>query len=649
MNTSYLQDRIKALHQLHNKTIVDYGELMQNLNEECTILVDLIPNYRIAETIEKEDGAQGARKQKEVYAVQKLEHEVLGQYEHFLQLLRKLSKKSHPEQQALGSRMCARLVASSAPEFNHAETLLTLAVNFANSKSVRVAQPCLKALADLLDGQMVSDCTESIVGALLGIVRKKSYAMNPKLLNLLLHVRIAMVDMHRQDLAEEKAKEKRLKKEDKELARQMQKAKARRDRAELAAKQTRIIHRIFVIYLRVIEASRACLPTHQTKILAPTLEGLVKFAPLVNVELYHQLMEALKDLVNEEDTSVTTRLHALVAVASLAQKDATATASEWRVDLSYFHEVLFRCLLDALKMPAAIGDKMTREDTEESQGDADEVASQGSTSSAGSLSSVAFSIANSMAQGNFVQGANSCREWTFHISLVLRAVDLLVLTQKHLPNLRVTAIVRRLVQAVPTLPPNGAIALLSLCHRLILRYPLAGGIVVGGSDNVIAGRGSYNPEALQTVSANADSSFTWEVSILAKSYHPTVRQVADAFCRHYLKVSKHQHGHAPVVTKQLDAVGPYEVLEEYDPSLGEMKPKPHLPQNLKQLQHKHQQQQREQDRADEASLSDDDDDGGVAAARKRDASGRGYQGKKNGKFAAMTRAPRGSKKRSRAK
>ncbi|KAG5490060.1 hypothetical protein JKF63_00179 [Porcisia hertigi] len=620
MNTSYLQGQLKSLYILHNKTVADYGELVKNLNEECTILCDVIPSYRISSTLEGEDGG-GQRKQKEVYNVQKLEHEILTQYTHFLQLLRKLSRKTHPEQQALGSRLCARLVKSSAPEFNHAEKLLSLAIDFANCKSVRVAQPCQTALSELLDGQKVSDTTEHIVGALLRIVRKRSYAMNPKLLNLLLHVRVAMVDMHREDLTEEKVKNKRLKKEDKELARQMQKSKARRDRAEIAAKQTRIVHRIFVIYLRVIEASKTCSPVHQTKILAPTLEGLVKFAPLVNVELYQQLMEALKDLVkgqgrsqtrrrmgksdggddddDEEEeaaASVTTRLHALVAVATLAQRDATATASEWRVDLSYFHEVLFCCLSEALQLPSAESSssaKMTREEAQEaSNGDMDEVASQGSTSSAGSLSSQAFSIAQSMAQGTFVH-QNASREWTFHVGLVLRAVDLLVLTQKHLPVARVTAILRRLIQATPSCPPHIAMSILALCHRIALRYPLAGGVVVGGSDNVIAGRGAYNPEALQTVSANADSCFTWELSLLTHSYHPTLRQVADTMCKHYHKVSKHQHGQPPVVTKQLDALGPYEVMEEYDPSLGEFKPAAPLPTALKAELRKRQREEAE--------------------------------------------------------
>ncbi|ESL11999.1 hypothetical protein TRSC58_00241 [Trypanosoma rangeli SC58] len=578
MNTSYLQDQLKELHALHNTTVTEYGELVENLFKECAILCDVIPNYKISATLEDEDGGNGGRKQKEVYLVQKLEHEVLAQYEHFLQLLRKLQRKTHPEQQALGSRLCAQLI-SRAAEFNHADKLLSLAVQFANAKSTRVAQPALTALAELLDGQMVSDATESIVSSMLDIVRKQSYAMNPKLLHLLLHIRVALVDIHRRDLTEEKAKNKRLKKEDKELARQLQKSKARRDRAEVAVKQGRILHRVFVIYLRVIEASKSCSQQHQTRILAPTLEGLVKFAPLVNVELYHQLLTALKDLVNNEATSMTTKLHALVAVATLAQRDATATVSEWRVDLSYFHEVLFRCLLDALDIPKCDTEK--KPNAVEEASDADDTASQGSTSSAGSLSSQAFSIANSMAQANFMQ-SNASKEWTFRVSLVLRAVDLLVLTQKHLPVPRVTALVRRLIQAIPSCPPHIGLSLLALVHRLMLRYPAVAGIVIGGNDNVIVGRGAYNPAALQTASSNAESSFTWEIGLLARSYHPTMRHVADVFCRHYYKLSKVTQGQPPVVTKQLDALGPYEVMESYDPSTGEFRPPPPLPASMQQ-------------------------------------------------------------------
>lgn len=573
MNTTYLQGQVNRLHQLHSKSVTEYGELVESLNEECDILCEIIPGYKISATGDSGGTDGDVRKKKEVHTVEKLEHAMLVQYEHFLQLLRKLGKKQHPEQQFLGSRLTAKLVAVAA-EFNHGNRLLQLAVDFANSKSTRVAQPCIEALSVLLDGHMVSDATDHVVGAILAIVRKQSYAINPKVLNILLHIRVAMVDMHRKDLTEEKAKNKRMKKEDKELARQMMKSKARRDRAELAAKQTKIIHRLFVVYLRILEAAKNCTPQHQARILAPCLEGLVKFGPLVNLELFHLLMKALRELMELEGIIVSTKLHALVAVASLAKKDDMLDQAEWKVDLAYFHEVLYQCMPESLTNPIYDeGAAKKNKDSNDEEGDVDDAASQGSTSTSGSLSSNAFSIAASMAQAHFVH-ATSIREWTYRTGLILRAVDLLVLSQKHLPHVRVVAIVRRIIMFLGQAPPHISMSLMTLCHRLIARYPAVAAIVLGGADNQVGGKGSFNPEAETTSASHSDASFTWELSLLANGYNPTQRKVCDMFITHYHKLSKHRNGQAPVITAQLNALGPYEVLEAYDTSFGDIKPAP---------------------------------------------------------------------------
>lgn len=574
MNTTYLQGRIQDLHRLHNQNLSDYSQLVQSLTQECDIYCELIPAYKISAKLESASET-GHKQKKEVYNIERLEHELLTQYEHFLQLLRKLQRKSHPEQQALGSRMTAKLISeSSAAEFNHAETLLTLGVRFANAKSIRVAKPSMDAIQKLLDGRTIDDCTDCVVHAILAIVRQQHHALNPKILNMLLFIRVAMIDPHRRDITEEKEKQKRLKNKDKELARQMQKAEARRSRAELSAKQIKVIHSVFVIYLRVLQASQSCSREHQAKILAPALEGLAKFAPLVNVEHYQLLMKALRELVDEEDTVVTTKLHALVAVACLAQKDVMLDASEWRVDLTHFHEVLYRCVGAAMSPPQV--HDITGKKEEEESAENDDTASRGSTSTAGSLSSVAFSIAQSMAAHRQTQQSLE-KEWGYRCGLCIRAIDLLVLSQKFVPTTRVIALCRRLFLLASAAPPNITIATISLVHRLLLRYPAAASTFIGGSDNYLAGKGNFDPEAEEMNASNSDCSFAWEVALLHRSYHPTVREVAAAFARHYHKVSKNAMGSAPIVTRQLDMLGPYEVLEKYDASMGDVQPPPMHP------------------------------------------------------------------------
>lgn len=577
MNTSYLQQRLQALHKLHSAPLEGYGDLVKALGEECGIFCETLPQYKINPQMPGEgegDGDKTARRlKKEVFNVEKLEHELLTQYEHFLELLGRLLKKSHPEQQALGSRMCAQLL-PVAREFNHNDKLIWLAIQFANCKATRVAQPAQLALQELLNSESVSEATQHVVSGILSIVRKKKHALNPKLLTLLLSIRVAMIDMHRKDIVEEKARSRMMKKQDKQVAQQMQKAEARVGRAELAAKQTKIVHSLFVIYLRVLEASKYCAKDHQSRILAPTLEGLAKYAPLVSVEHYGLLMQALKELLEDEETSVDTKLHALVAVACLAKKDATLDGSDWRVDLAWFHNILFRCLPEALSMPHPQAGASKEEEADER----DETASQGSVGSVGTLSQAAFSIAQSMALHSSTR-AQIARMWTLRCEVVIRAVDLLVLTQKHIPPIRIAALLRRIALHAAQCPPNIAMALLCLCHRIAVRHPSVTGLIVGGPDNQQGGRGQFRPDAETIEASGGESSFTWELALLSHSFHPAEATLANTFARHYAKQAKAADASGPLTSHALDRLVPYDVLEKYDASEAVVQPPPPPPRN----------------------------------------------------------------------
>ena len=573
MNTSFLQARVKDLHALHRDKVDDYGGLVESLNKEADIFLDVIPNYKISPTLDKE-----VRKQKEVYAVETLEHEVLTQYERFLQLLRKLQKKSHPEQQALGSRLTAKLL-PAAHEFNHNDTLIKLTVDYANAKSPRVSGPCIAALETLMDQELVGEPATQLTSHLLKVVKHNQLAVNPRLVQSLLHIRVAMIDVHRPDIAEEKAKNKRMKKEDKELARQMMKGNARRDRAELAAVQTKVLHNVFVVYLRVLQHAQGCANLdHQRKLLAPALEGLAKFAQLVSQEHYGLLMTALRELVRRPDEEIpcVTKLHALVAVACLAQKDAGLDAEQWRVDLTEFHSVLFRCIHEALRPPVVSGSGTTAAGSKahsDDDGDTvDDTASQGSASSVGTLGSDAFSIAASMAAGSSLR-TNPGKEWTLRVSVLIRAIDLLVLSQRGIPAARALAFVRRLLQYTPLVPAHICMALTSVIHRFFSKHPQSATLIASGNDDRVMGRGVYDPAGDDLHACYTESCVGWEVCLLRTGFHPTQTKLAKQFCDHYHRVGKARAG-APPVSLSLNALKPYDILEEFDPAVGVVQPPP---------------------------------------------------------------------------
>ena len=61
MNTSWLQSRINDLYALHKKTVEDYGELVQSLNQEAEIYCEIIPGYKITSNMmaqQQEDGEE---------------------------------------------------------------------------------------------------------------------------------------------------------------------------------------------------------------------------------------------------------------------------------------------------------------------------------------------------------------------------------------------------------------------------------------------------------------------------------------------------------------------------------------------------------------------------------------------------------------
>jgi nucleolar complex protein 3 len=199
-----------------------------------------------------------------------------------------------------------------------------------------------------------------------------------------------------------------------------------------------------------------------------------------------------------------------------------------------------------------------------------------------------------MAQQHFVK-SNAGLEWTYQVNVVIRAIDLMILTQRHVPLTRITALIRRLVQFAPHCPPHIAMSLLSLAHRLVLRYPGASSIFVGGSDHQFTGRGAFNPESDDINHSNAEGCFTWELPLLSTSYHPTEKDLAQSLIRHYHKVSKVAPGAPAAISNNLNAFNPLEVLEKFDSSHGDIVPVPQAPEARKRKRGRVQEENEEED------------------------------------------------------
>eukprot|EP00760_Papus_ankaliazontas_P035556 PhM_4_TR7892/c0_g1_i1/m.63383/K14834/NOC3; nucleolar complex protein 3 len=570
MNVSYIEKQLQKIDDIHLRPITDYASMKSALIDELEIYRDLVPGYKIKArggvNQKTKDGATAMRK-KDALIIEGFEQTLLVQYEKYLVLLIRFCEKKHPESQALGSRCLADLCGFAA-HFNFNNALLKCVVETANSKLANVARPCLDALKELFASNEADEPALFVADAIVELVKERHHALNPKILYTFLHMRVRVVDMHRDKQNHKKMK--RMKKEEERLAAQYRKAEGERSRGELAAVQTRLLQKVMTIYLRVLEASKHCSELHQSLLLAPTLEGLSKFAHLMNLELHTLLMSALKDIIEDAHTSITVSLHALVTVAALEEHMVPADGMA-RADLQEFHNALYRLIGDALELPKPAKTTAPVTDGENDDSEIDETASTIASTTGGST---AFSIAKSMAERRYVQNSPP-QEWVYRAKLLLMACELLLVKMKRLPPVRIAAFVRKLSMYTTCVPPHIALGVYRMIQSLLSLNPAVTGIVVGGADNMI-GTGEFNLEASSPDHANAMSSFVWELRSLRRSTHPTLRSMITHMTKEYCKAKKRPELLAQV-PGTLDEHDPVQVLLKFDASKGGFNPQPQAP------------------------------------------------------------------------
>eukprot|EP00662_Eupelagonemidae_sp_cell21_P024632 gene24632-5592_t len=189
------------------------------------------------------------------------------------------------------------------------------------------------------------------------------------------------------------------------------------DAAEGGGK-TQMLNKVITTYLR------RPLPRRQSLLLGPTMEGLAKFAHLIDHGLFDLLLKAIRDALDSPATTLAATLHGIV---TQQQQDASASAGI-AVDISSLplHRVL----------PAAM-DCSSHHD-ERSKVDEEEVdAADGGASAAADAATVHYGPRVTMFAGRGAAAPrNTLRERTERAALALRACDLLLLRGGSITALR---------------------------------------------------------------------------------------------------------------------------------------------------------------------------------------------------------------------
>ncbi|KAL5471037.1 hypothetical protein EMCRGX_G029111 [Ephydatia muelleri] len=303
----------------------------------AAVVKDITPTYRIQDWKEID---KGVKLSKDVLRLRQFEQSLLSNYRLFLELLDKTVQAGLKEKDKVSSKRnrksaltlleggedilqsslqglaevaltCLCDLVVSLSHFNFCNNILVILVPRMNSKALdgKVSQLCCGAIEKLFEGDMVGEVSLEAVQLITKMVKGKNYKARPEVLRTFLHLQLQHVGEQvgaqgSYETEESKAKRKELKmkilkmskgqrkrlKEEKKLDQELRETEAV-ERTEKKSKfQTETIKLVFLTYFRILKHAT------NSPLLPSVLEGLAKFAHLINIDFFQDLMSVLHSL-----------------------------------------------------------------------------------------------------------------------------------------------------------------------------------------------------------------------------------------------------------------------------------------------------------------------------------------------------------------
>ncbi|XP_048407397.2 nucleolar complex protein 3 homolog isoform X2 [Stegostoma tigrinum] len=304
--------------------------VMVSLSE---VFKDITPCYRIRPLTEAE---KATKVKKETQRLREFEEGLVCQYKFYLGNLEqtvkdwKQMKKKKSDVVSLKAYkglaevavkcLCELLVA--LPHFNFHNNIAAIVVPLMNDASRKISEMCCGAVERLFKQDKIGQASLTAVKIISGLVKSRNYEVKPGVLKTFLALRIKEVEVKKdsEDIAPKKNfmtyKEKRKnlsrmqrkwKKAEEKLEKELLETEASESKAKKLKLHTEILNVVFLTYFRILKKA-------QKSVLLPgVLEGLAKFAHLINVEFFDDLLVVLSSLIDSGSLHYRECLHCIQA------------------------------------------------------------------------------------------------------------------------------------------------------------------------------------------------------------------------------------------------------------------------------------------------------------------------------------------------
>ncbi|KAK4624110.1 Nucleolar complex-associated protein 3 [Fulvia fulva] len=513
------------------------------LATQLAVYKDIIPGYRIRPLSQAD---LNGKVSKEVKRQRTFEQGLLNGYKNYLSTLSHLAvaktSKRIDQQAASGlatvAISCACTLLTSLPHFNNRGDLMRILVKKLASRSFDSdSAKCREAIEKLFQEDEEGHASLDMVTQLTKMMKGKSYNVHESVLNTFLHLRLLSEFSHKaapnhidKDKPEENVRkpkaykkefrtkrEKKVMRERKQVEKEMKEADAAVSYEERDKNQAETLKLVFVAYFRILKERVPHLK-------GAVLEGLAKYSHLINQDFFGDVLEVLKDLINEAEAAIendpedeeddedlevddaarrsATRESLLCIITAFAllqgQLDVAKQATALSLDLTFFIKHLYRTLIPlSMDLDIELGGKIAH-----------------------------LSDPNGL-------HVPSTKENKVNVSttavLLLRSLQSVLLpptNTKSVPPVRVAAFIKQLETLSLHLPQKSAIAVQELLKQVTKTH--SGRIAALWHTEERKGDGVFDPLSQEVESSNPFASTVWEGELLRHHFDPKVRDAVKA-------------------------------------------------------------------------------------------------------------------------
>jgi nucleolar complex protein 3 len=500
---------------------------------QMTVYKDVIPGYRIRPASED---APGEKLSKEVRKLRTYEQALVSGYQNYIKDLMNYAKIPPTAGKRAGQSIsstaitCTCTLLNAVPHFNFRNELLRIIVNKLSRRTVDADFiKCRKALEILFRDDEEGRPTMEAVSLLTKMMKARDFQIDESVLNLFLHLRLlsefsgkaSQDDTDQPNGSSQKFKkpkrefrtkrERKAVKEQKSLDKAMTQADALVSHEERDRMQSETLKLVFAAYFRMLKA-------RVPHLMGAVLEGLAKYSHLINQDFFGDILEALKDMIRQSDSTAEAMqdeeadqdkedgeetairnisreslLCTVTAFTLLAGQDAHNSRGQLHLDLSFFVTHLFRNLLSLSINP----------DLE--------------------LSSASLHIPDPTNPTPDTRG-NRVNVHTTTVLLIhcLTAILLPPYNIRSVPPIRLGAFTKQLMASILQVPDKSAQAILALLGDVVHTH---GKKILGlWHTEARKGDGNFNPISVSVEGSNPFASTVWEGELLKKHFSPKVRE-----------------------------------------------------------------------------------------------------------------------------